>query len=337
MRICDICDKATSGITQNTLSNNNGEYPIYGASGLIKYVDFYQQSNPYIGVVKDGSGVGRVNVYPQKSSLIGTMQYIIPKAGYDLKFISYALKSLNLKTYATGAAIPHIYFKDYGKAVIPVPRLEDQERIVEELDLLSGIIDKKKAQLKELDALAQATFYDMFGDPITNDKGWEQFPFMSCIEKVSYTNKVPSGECLKEGKYPVVSQDSDFICGYWDDKSDVFTVSKPIVIFGDHTRILKYIDFDFVLGADGVKILSPADNINARYFLYCLKSFNIPSLGYSRHFKLLKELSIPVPPLSLQMNFEGMINDIESQKSLINQSIASTQTLLDATMDKYFG
>jgi type I restriction enzyme S subunit len=70
------------------------------------------------------------------------------------------------------------------------------------------------------------------------------------------------------------------------------------VIFGDHTRVLKYVDFDFVLGADGVKILEPTNNIDSKFLLYYLTWYNVPSLGYSRHYKLLKEISLPAPPPS---------------------------------------
>ena len=171
--INEICDKASSNIAQNKIVDIDGDYPVYGASGFVQNIDFYHRDNDYIGIVKDGSGVGRVNVYPAYSSLLGTMQYIIPKDGYNIGYVAYALKGLNLSTFASGAAIPHIYFKDYGKCQIDVPPLPEQERIVSELDLLSSIIDKKKAQLKEYDQLAQSIFYDMFGDPVTNEKGWE--------------------------------------------------------------------------------------------------------------------------------------------------------------------
>ena len=172
-KIKDICYKESSNIAQNKIVELDGDYPVYGASGFIQNVDFYQRDTNYIGVVKDGSGVGRVNIYPAFSSLLGTLQYILPKNGFHINYVAYALKSLNLSKYASGAAIPHIYFKDYGEEVIPVPPPPVQEQIVSELDLLNGIIEKKREQLKELDALAQSIFYDMFGDPITNEKGWE--------------------------------------------------------------------------------------------------------------------------------------------------------------------
>lgn len=127
-------------------------------------------------------------------------------------------------------------------------------------------------------------------------QGWEIIPFEDSIVKVKYTTKIPSNDYLEQGLYPIVSQEEGLISGYWNNEEDVFKVPSPVVIFGDHTRILKFVDFDFVLGADGVKILQPIENINAKFFKLYLESCKIPSLGYSRHYKLLKELQIPIPP-----------------------------------------
>src|ERR1035441_8439643 len=87
--------------------------------------------------------------------------------------------------------------------------------------------------------------------------GWKQQPFEDCIEPVTYSQKIQRKDFLDEGAYPVVSQEENFINGYWDNESDLFKVTSPLVVFGDHTKVLKYVDFDFVLGADGVKILLP--------------------------------------------------------------------------------
>ena len=135
----EICSKGSSNISLNKIEDNNGEYNLYGASGLVKGIDFYHQEQQYIGIVKDGSGVGRVNIYPPKSSLVGTMQYIFPNEGCEIGFLKYLLQGLHLEKYKTGAAIPHIYFKDYCKSIVPFPPLSEQQHIVEELDLLSSM------------------------------------------------------------------------------------------------------------------------------------------------------------------------------------------------------
>lgn len=139
-------------------------------------------------------------------------------------------------------------------------------------------------------------------------QGWEIIPFEDSIVKVKYTTKIPSNDYLEQGLYPIVSQEEGLISGYWNNEEDVFKVPSPVVIFGDHTRILKFVDFDFVLGADGVKILQPIENINAKFFKLYLESCKIPSLGYSRHYKLLKELQIPIPPREEQERIVGILD-----------------------------
>ena len=172
-RLGDVCQKATSNIAQKDLENRNGEYEIYGASGFIKKVDFYQQENPYIAVVKDGAGIGRVMKLPAKTSVIGTMQYIIPNNDIDISYLAYAMENMNLAKYYTGATIPHIYFKDYQKEELPVPSLEEQRKIAAVLDKISDLIAKRRQQLEKLDLLVKARFVEMFGDPVDNPKQWE--------------------------------------------------------------------------------------------------------------------------------------------------------------------
>lgn len=135
------------------------------------------------------------------------------------------------------------------------------------------------------------------------------------IEDVKYTTKVQKSEFLENGKYPIIDQSENFIAGYWNTKDDLFKIRKPIIVFGDHTRIFKYIDFDFVLGADGVKILLPNERIDSKFFYHCLMNTEIKNLGYSRHWKELKGKQIPLPPLSIQ---QQIVTKIESYQKIID-------------------
>jgi type I restriction enzyme S subunit len=155
-------------------------------------------------------------------------------------------------------------------------------------------------------------------------ENWTYKKFEDCLDKVKYTSKVPSSDYLKDGLFPIVSQEEGLISGYWDEEGDVFKVQKPVVIFGDHTRILKYVDFDFVLGADGVKILQPIDGLSAKFLLYYLTWCNIPSLGYSRHYKLLKELDTPVPPIETQSR---IVSELDLLQSIIDKQQAQLKEL----------
>lgn len=164
----DICDKGSSNLMQKNLEIIDNGFEVFGASGSLGKIDFYQQEAPYVGIVKDGSGVGRCNLYPAKSSLLGTMQYIIAKNCVSNEYLCYLMQSLNLSKYVNGAAIPHIYFRDYKKEIVPVPPLKVQSQIVAELDKINETIEDCRELLRNLDALGQSLFYDYFGDPITN-------------------------------------------------------------------------------------------------------------------------------------------------------------------------
>ena len=139
--------------------------------------------------------------------------------------------------------------------------------------------------------------------------GWQTKPFEDCIESVKYTRKIQRKDFLDDGQFPIVSQEAEFTNGYWDDEADVFKVTTPVVIFGDHTQVLKYVNFDFVLGADGVKILPPRDFLRPKFFFYQLQAANFSSLGYARHYRLLKELEIKYPPLAEQQRIVGLLDE----------------------------
>lgn len=139
--------------------------------------------------------------------------------------------------------------------------------------------------------------------------------FEDALDKVTYSTKIKSSDYKEEGTFPVIDQSDNYIAGYWNNSEDVFRLTKPVTIFGDHTRCFKYVDFDFVLGADGVKILQPSDEFNPKFFHYLIRNIEIKNLGYSRHYKELKEKQIPLPPLSVQ---EEIIAEIEGYQKIID-------------------
>jgi type I restriction enzyme S subunit len=171
-------------------------------------------------------------------------------------------------------------------------------------------------------------------------KGWQTKPFEDCIEPVKYTRKIQRKDFLDDGRFPIVSQEAEFTNGYWDDEADVFRVSKPVVIFGDHTQALKYVDFDFVLGADGVKILPPRDFLNPKFFFYQLQAVNVTSLGYARHYRLLKELGINYPPLPEQQRIVGQLDEafagLATAKANAEQNLQNARPLFESHLQSVF-
>ena len=173
----EVCTKATSKYAQKDLADMTGDYPVFGASGFIKNIGTYQQEKTYVAVVKDGAGIGRTMLLPGKSSVIGTMQYLLPKENIIPKFLYYAIKSMHLEKYYTGATIPHIYFKDYKKETFDLPKDIRQKEIINILDKVELIIRSRKLQLNALDELIKSRFIEMFGDVIRNSKAWQMRVF----------------------------------------------------------------------------------------------------------------------------------------------------------------
>lgn len=169
----EVCERSSSNLKQSDVSKMNGKYPIYGASGYIGNVDFYHQDQPYVAVVKDGAGIGRTTLHPAKSSVIGTMQYLLPKENILPEYLFYVVKYMHLEKYFTGATIPHIYFKDYQHEEFNLDPIEKQVKIVTVLKKCEKIIDDRKKEMQLLDDLIKARFVEMFGDPQINPFGWD--------------------------------------------------------------------------------------------------------------------------------------------------------------------
>ena len=158
VKLGDVCTSASSNLMQKDVIGKDGVYPIYGAAGHIGNVGFYHQSKTYVAVVKDGAGIGRTMLLPAKSSVIGTMQYLIPNEKVIPEYLYYVVQHMHLKKYFTGATIPHIYFKDYKHESFNLSKIEDQSRIVKILSKVENVIANRKQEIQRLDDLIKARF-----------------------------------------------------------------------------------------------------------------------------------------------------------------------------------
>ena len=169
---------------------------------------------------------------------------------------------------------------------------------------------------------------------------WGRKRFEECIEGVTYTRKVQRKDFLADGEYPIVSQEEEFINGYWDNEADLFRLTRPVILFGDHTKVLKYVDFDFVLGADGVKILEPRSFLLPKFFFYRLQAVNLDSLGYARHYKLLKELEIAYPSLTEQQRIVVILDEaldgIATVRANAEKNLQNARALFESHLQDAF-
>jgi len=214
------------------------------------------------------------------------------------KFFYYQLQTAPLDSLGYAR-----HYKLLKELQIAYPAKPEQHRIVAILDEAFAGIATARAAAEQNRQNARALFERQLQSVFSHlGEGWIEKPFEDCIENVKYTIKIQRKDFLEEGEFPIVSQEAEFINGYWKNAADVFNVATPVVLFGDHTKVLKYIDFDFVLGADGVKILSPKQFLHPKFFFYALKASPVKSLGYARHYRLLKDLLIRYPKTVLQQS-----------------------------------
>ena len=146
-------------------------------------------------------------------------------------------------------------------------------------------------------------------------------PFSQCISKISIKHKIKQKDYLASGKYPVIDQGQSFISGYCDDEIAI-KIKKPIIVFGDHTRCFKFVDFNFVAGADGIHILEPKYFFNEKLFYYFCLALDFPNKGYSRHFQYLAKTIMKIPPLEIQ---KRIVARLESAFEKIEKGSAHLQ------------
>lgn len=322
-------------------------------------------------VVEDGdlliSWSASLGVYEWKRGRALLNQHIFKvvfdKGNIDKFFLKYAVTAQldNMAKNTHGATMKHIVKKDFDNTPIPVPPLPTQRAIVAELDTLNEILDKKRQQLKELDTLAQSIFYDMFGDPVENEKGWEVKELNTVCDVRDGTHDSPkyidggdyiliTSKNIVDGKIDysnvsyITKEDYDAINKRSKvDDGDIImamigTIGKPIIVKMEGYRFC-------IKNVALIKFLE--DSLVSNIYIQALLS----STSFAQHIisknqggtqkfvalGTIRKLEIPLPPLSLQQSFAQKIEAIEKQNGLINASIKEVETLLNATMDKYFG
>lgn len=149
--------------------------------------------------------------------------------------------------------------------------------------------------------------------------------------------RIPQSEYQSAGRIPILDQGREAVAGYTDQEDAAANVASPCIIFGDHTRNFKYVNFPFAVGADGVKVLSVQNGFDPKYVYYYLKSLEIPSAGYSRHFKFLKEVTVPQPPLEDQQRIAAILDYADALRGERRKMLAHFECLTQELFWEMFG
>ncbi len=227
-------------------------------------------------------------------------------------------------SHGSGSTMIHVTKGAMEERSICLPPLDEQRRIAEVLRSVDEAIAATGEALKATrqvfasirDELLESARRDVdeiiVANAITKNRGHT-------------ITKLQTSDYLDEGAFPIIDQGAAFICGYTDDAAALWPYALPVVVFGDHTRILKFVDFPFAIGADGTQCMTSAPGVDARYLYYALQSLDLRGEGYARHFKLLKEKSIPVPDLHKQVE---IADQLFAQEKSISAAEQTTQRLL---------
>lgn len=350
-KLGEVCD-IICGQDYKKVESSNGKYPIYGTGGIMGFANQFRC--PAYSVIIGRKGSINNPLYVEEDFWnVDTAFGIVPsKANLISKYFFYFCKSYDFTKHNVAVTIPSLRRIDLLKIPIPVPPIAEQERIVAELDLLSGIIEKKKEQLKAYDQLAQSIFYTMFGDPIDNPKA---FPLLTINDVIKFEG---GSQPPKTAFEYAPSPDNIRLIQIRDYKTDDYITYIP------KSLARRFCDEDdIMIGRYGPPIFQILKGIKGAYNVALMKAVPLKGnkefirafleqkclLHYLENFSRrvagqdgiqmdkLKSYPFPYPPIELQNLFAEKVEAIERQKALVQQSIDETQTMFDFTMDKYFG
>ena len=358
VKLEDVCERGTSSLMQKDIVDKNGKYPVYGASGRIGSMETYQQEHQTVAVVKDGAGIGRTMLLPEKSSVIGTMQYLIPKNCIESEYLYYVVKYMHLEKYFSGATIPHIYFRDYKTEEFNLHDKTEQREIVSTLKRIEAIISNRQEQLTKLDELVKARFVEMFGDPVTNPFNWPAVELGQRCEII--TGNTPSraepenyGTFIEWIKSDNINTPSTFLtpaqeylsevgfrkCRFVESGSLLMTcIAGSLNCIGNVAVTNRRVAFNQQINA----ITPTCDNVLYLYWLMILskpaihKTINMALKGILSKSQL-SSIKFPFPSIECQNQFADFVAEVDKSKVEVQKALDQTQLLFDSLMQQYFG
>lgn len=349
--------------TGNTIENIGGEYPIYGSNGIVGFTNkFNSEDAPVIGHI--GAYAGIVNWANGKHYVTYNGVICKIKPNINPRFGYYALLNSKLQSRLRGSTQPFVSYDLLNEVKTYLPNRVVQDKIAKVLSDLDAKIELNNKINRELEAMAK-TLYDYwfvqfdFPTPPSSTSGIVGKPYKSSGGKMVYNaelkREIPEGwevkklgdiikkyadksthieskNILNEGSYPVITQDNgDLISGFTNENNPIEDV--PLIVFGDHSCTLRYIDFPFFRGADGTQIMYFEEDLTIYVYLFLQMIITqIPGYGkYERHYKYLKEFNIIIPKAKFLSEFQKIVEPIFnkiSKSRLQNQHLTTLRDWL---------
>ena len=295
--------------------------------------------------------VGPTNLCPEKSAVGRGLAAIRGLGGIQSFFIFYLIRRFEneIANKGTGTTFNAITGNQLKNFEIPVPPLAEQRRIVAKLDTLftqlDAAVDSLKQTQTQLQRYRRSILKVAFDGELTRKwreehsskpqsaeastglpKDWERTTVGCVIKNISLTGKkLKKRDYESDGELPVIDQGLSFIGGYTNNEKLKVECELPVIVFGDHTKAIKYVDFDFVGGADGIKVIKSQEMYHSKLFYYFIRAISLPDRGYSRHFQFLERAQISIPPLTEQTQ---IVSEIERHLSVANEIEATIKSEL---------
>lgn len=330
-----------NGKNQSAVEDTNGEFPIYGSGGIMGYANNWLCPENCVIIGRKGNINKPIFVKTKfwnvdtAFGLNANKEYLLPK------YLFYFCLDYNFERHNKAVTIPSLTKADLLKIQIPLPPKPTQLSIVSELDKINELIRLKKEQLKDYDNLAQSIFYEMFGDPVENDKGWEVKKLGEVCDIFAGGDKPKDIKTTKDNEYiyPVIAngEGKKGILGY----SKKCRVIKNAVTIGargasiGNCRIVK----DGFTPAIRLLTLIPSEKLDCPFLFYIVKGLDYKQNGAGQAqltVPNIKNERIILPPFPLQHLFAQRIEQIERQKSAVQKSITDLEALLASRMQYWF-
>ena len=262
--------------------------------------------------------------------------HLRPNFKFASKFLGYFLNSNvyhnQLMQYVTGIKVSSISKSDINKTYILKPPFPEQEKIAEVLSDIDELIESTQKLIDKKKDLKTATMQKL----LTPKPHWVKKCFDDVFRRLqSKKYQINSTDYSTEGRYPIVDQGHNKICGYTDNSKVLLKNEDGIIVFGDHTRIIKFIDFDFVVGADGTQLIIANDKYNIKFLYYLLKLKDIPNTGYNRHFKFLLEQNYIIPiDIKEQQQIAQTLSDMDAEIEALEKELSKYKDLKTGMMQE---
>lgn len=295
-------------------------------------------------LVPSGPSIGLMVMIPDRQT------YVLAQGVYGFRVkeqfacAGYLIQLSNTKSYRklmnsimVGSTQVHITNTALKKVYLPFPPIAEQTAIsnaLSDADALISSLQKLIAKKRQIKQGAMQTLLNPYENGVLK-AGWTIQKFDEIFKKYPSKNfQIQTNEYLESGSYPIVDQGKQLIAGYTNNPSKLFIIQNDgLIIFGDHTREFKYIDFDFAVGADGVQILGTSNSHSSRFFFYLFLTREVPNTGYNRHFKFLKEMIFFFPEQKdEQIKIAHVLSDMDAEIVALETKLAKYQQIKQGMM-----